>query len=328
MRSEKDSRIEEESLKITKRETKESEVKKRKAKESEAKEREAKEREAKEREAKERETKEREAKEREAKESEVKKREAKGRETKGRGTKRKELQRERAGRAAEGILQLLFPRRCPVCDGIVQPSGEKICLECMCSLRVITPPWCMRCGKKLPEEGEYCADCAEKERSFVRGRALYEYSSVAQSVYRFKYGGRREYAEYFGEEMAEYLGEFIRRVRPDGLVPIPLHESRRRRRGYNQAELLAKAAGARLGLPVYGGLLRRVKKTPPLKELNARERQNNLKKAFNVAQNDVKSKVYILVDDIYTTGSTVEEAAKVLMEAGAAAVYFVALAAV
>lgn len=230
--------------------------------------------------------------------------------------------------AAEKILQLFFPRRCPVCDGIVQPSGEKICLECMSRLRMITPPWCMRCGKKLTEEGEYCKDCAERRRICIRGRALYEYASAAQAIYRFKYGGRREYAEYFGEQLAEYLGEFIEQVKADGLVPIPLHKSRRRRRGYNQAQLLAEALGARMGIPVYPGLLLRVKKTPPLKELNAQERQNNLKKAFNVAQNDVKSKVFILVDDIYTTGSTVEEAARTLMEAGAAGVYFIALAAV
>lgn len=292
--------------------------------------RETKGRETKGRETKGRETKGGETKGRETKGEETKGRETKGRETKRGGTKGREEKggRGAAGRAAGAFLQLLFPLRCPVCDGIVQPQGEKICLECMRSLRMITPPWCMRCGKKLQEEGEYCADCAERGRAFVRGRALYEYASAAQAIYRFKYGGRREYAEYFGEQLAEYLGEFIVGVRPDGLVPIPLHGSRRRRRGYNQAELLARALGARMGLPVYAGLLRRVKKTPPLKELKAGERQNNLKKAFNVAQNDVKSKVFILIDDIYTTGSTVEEAARTLVEAGAAAVYFVALAAV
>lgn len=230
-------------------------------------------------------------------------------------------------RIGKGVLQLLFPLRCPVCDGIVQPAGEKICLRCMDKLRLITPPWCMRCGKKLQEEGEYCAECAGKEHTYIRGRALYEYTSAAQSVYRFKYGGRQEYADWFGEQIAEYLGGFIEKIKPDGLVPIPLHKSRRRRRGYNQAELLAKAVGSRLNLPVYDKLLVRVKNTVPLKQLNAAERENNLKKAFNVTQNDVKLKVLIIIDDIYTTGSTIEEAARVLKAAGAEKIYFVTLAA-
>lgn len=226
----------------------------------------------------------------------------------------------------ECLLQLLFPRRCPVCDGIVPQAGEKICLGCLGKLKLLTPPWCMKCGKKLSKEGEYCADCARKEHFFLRGRGLYEYESVALSIYRFKYGGRREYADYFGEQMAEYLGNFIRSVEPDALIPIPLHRKRRAARGYNQAELLARALGSRLGIPVYGDFLVRVKNTAPLKYENPEERQNNLKKAFNIQENDVKLKKVIVVDDIYTTGSTMDEAARVLKGAGVQEVYFVTLA--
>lgn len=223
-------------------------------------------------------------------------------------------------------VQLLFPLHCPVCDEIVTPAGEKICLSCMDKLRLLTPPWCMKCGKKLAEEGEYCADCQRKERWFVRGRALYEYESAAPAVYRFKYGGRREYADFFGEQAAEYLGGFVRGVRPDALIPIPLHSRRRTERGYNQAQLLAEAVGGRLGLPVCSNFLVREKNTSPLKYQNPQERQNNLKKAFNIAQNDVKLKTIILIDDIYTTGSTMNEAAKTLREAGVNEVYFITLA--
>ena len=106
-------------------------------------------------------------------------------------------------RIGQILLQAVFPLRCPVCDKIVQPAGEKICVGCMDKLRIITPPWCMRCGKKLAEEGEYCAECRVKEHSFIRGRALYEYTSASQSIYRFKYGRRQEYADYFGEQMVE-----------------------------------------------------------------------------------------------------------------------------
>ena len=225
-----------------------------------------------------------------------------------------------------GALQLLFPLRCPVCAGIVSPSGEKICLDCLGRLKLLTPPWCMKCGKKLREEEEYCADCRKKDHGYRRGRALYEYESAALSIYRFKYGGRREYAAFFGEQAAEYLGDFVRRIGPDALVPIPLHRKRLAARGYNQAELFARAIGERLGVPVCTGWLVREKNTRPLKYENPQERQNNLKKAFNITQNDVKLEKIVIVDDIYTTGSTMDEVSGVLKAAGVKEIYFIALA--
>lgn len=224
------------------------------------------------------------------------------------------------------VLQLLFPTRCPVCDSIVSPYGAKICLECMGSLRLLTPPWCMKCGKKLETEEEFCKDCRDKVHYFVRGRALYEYRSVSQSVYRMKYGGRQEYADYFGEEMAVYLGSFIRQIQPDGIIPIPLHKKRLNKRGYNQAALLAKSLGAHVNVPVYDKILVRQKNTKPLKLQNPTERQNNLKKAFIIAENDVKLKTILVVDDIYTTGSTIDEVTRVLKQHGVEKIYFVTLA--
>ena len=226
----------------------------------------------------------------------------------------------------ENILQLIFPRRCPVCDDIVRPYGEKICLKCLKKVKLLTPPWCMKCGKKLYQEGEYCADCRKIQHKYIRGRALYEYDSVATSIYRMKYGDRQEYADFFGEEMACYLGSFIRDCTPDALIPIPLHRKRQNKRGYNQAQLLAEALGRCMGVPVRSDLLCRVKNTAPLKRQNPVERQNNLKKAFNIAQNDVKLDTIIIIDDIYTTGCTIDEATEVLMQHGVKRVFYVTLA--
>lgn len=224
------------------------------------------------------------------------------------------------------LAGILYPLHCPVCDGIVAQSGERVCTGCLGGLKLLTPPWCMKCGRKVEEGKEYCADCRACEHVYDRGRALYEYDSAAQSIYRFKYGGRREYAGFYGEQMAEYLGGFLRDVEPDALIPIPLHRRRRAHRGYNQAELLARALGERTDVPVYPRLLTRVRDTVPQKQLNPAERQNNLKRAFNISGNDVKSKVTVVIDDIYTTGTTMDEAARALREAGADRVYFVALA--
>jgi len=229
-------------------------------------------------------------------------------------------------RIKRNLLQLLFPCRCPVCDEIVVPYGERICLGCMDKLQLLTPPWCMKCGKKLESEEEFCRDCKEKQHIYARGRALYEYRSVASSIYWMKYGGRQEYASFFGEEMATYLKDFILQIKPDGILPIPLHKKRLCKRGYNQATLLAKALGESMHIPVYENMLVRTKNTKPLKLQNPIERQNNLKKAFIIGKNDVKLKTILIVDDIYTTGSTINEVARVLRQQGVEEVYFVTLA--
>ncbi len=230
--------------------------------------------------------------------------------------------RKTAGR----VFNLLFPARCPYCDRIVTPVGEKIHAQCMGALKVLAPPYCMKCGRKTAGEHKLCAQCAGSEHFYIRGRCLYEYPAVAQSIYRFKYLGRREYADFYGEQAAEYLGEFIRRVKPDALVPIPIHRRRYAVRGYNQAGVLARRISEYTGIPVAERLLIRRKNTVTLKVLSGPERQKNLKNAFIVRGNSVKLKTIILIDDIYTTGATADEAARTLSEAGIPDVYFVALA--
>ncbi len=185
----------------------------------------------------------------------------------------------------------------------------------------------MKCGKPLLQENEeYCAECRQREHEFIQGKSLYEYESAAASIYRFKYAKRREYAEFFGEELSERFRDIIKEWDADALIPIPIHETRKRKRGYNQAELLAEQLGKRLDIPVESKLLVRCRKTTPQKELNAVQRQNNLKKAFKISKNDVKLSTIIVIDDIYTMGSTVDEATRILKRAGIEKVYVLTLA--
>ena len=223
------------------------------------------------------------------------------------------------------LMQTVFPARCPFCDEIVIPYGEKICSDCIKKIKYVTPPWCMKCGKKMNEEGDLCNECISKEHFFDRGRALYEYDSIVDGIYKFKYAGRKEYARVYGEEMAKYLGEFVKSCNADLIIPIPLHKSRQKKRGYNQASLIARCLSDMVGIPVREDILIRSKNTIPLKKLNRYERQNNLKKAFNIGKNDVKLKTIILIDDIFTTGSTIDEASRVLKSAGADKIYFITL---
>ena len=225
-----------------------------------------------------------------------------------------------------GILDFLYPARCPVCDGVLLQE-EEVCEECLPKLRYVAEPRCCKCGKPLQiGEEEYCHDCMDGRHIYDSGLALYEYDSIKDSLYRFKYKGRCEYAGFYGREMAERLGDRIMKWHPDVLLPVPMYKRKERMRGYNQAGLLAEAVGAALHIPVRRGLMLRQRQTVPMKELDPAGRQINLKNAFNIGQFDVKLKCIIIVDDIYTTGSTMDEMAKVLKTAGVSRVHFLTLA--
>jgi ComF family protein len=148
---------------------------------------------------------------------------------------------------------------------------------------------------------------------------------MKMSIYRFKYMGRSEYAKFYARDIYEKLGAEIRRMNGDAFIPIPIHPSRQRERGYNQAEEVSRELSSLFGIPTYTDIVKRVKKTIPQKELNPIERQNNLKKAFNISSNVVKLNKTILIDDIYTTGSTIDAVAAELKRHGVKEVFFVTL---
>ena len=219
----------------------------------------------------------------------------------------------------------IYPRHCPVCDEALR-GNALICGECANVPRMVARPRCMKCGKHIETNDKLlCGDCKDQKRAFESGVALFEYDSVKDSVNAFKNEGRRDYAEYFGTRMAEELGGIIKGYSPDVLVPVPLHRMKERKRGYNQAELLAKVISKKLGIPVDSTMICRVKSGKEQKKLSDDERQNNLSGAFHMRQNDVKLSV-VLVDDVYTTGSTVDEVARTLLAGGVERVHFVTLA--
>ena len=225
------------------------------------------------------------------------------------------------------ILDLLFPRRCAVCDEIVDRRGEAVCGRCKNKIVYIREPYCMKCGKQLKkEEQEYCADCSRMKHIYIQGTALYDYGSMADSIFRFKYAGRMEYASFYGKELYEKKIHWLMARCVDALVPVPIHPSRKRSRGYNQAELIARKLSELSGIPMRASMIRRVKKTMPLKNLSHSERQNNLKRAFKIDINDVKLNTIVIIDDIYTTGATVDSMAQAFKEKGVKKIYFMALA--
>ncbi|MBQ5673629.1 MAG: ComF family protein [Lachnospiraceae bacterium] len=201
-----------------------------------------------------------------------------------------------------------------------------ICPACKNKLEYVQGAICIKCGKQVSEQEEMCIDCKENTHFFDRGVALYKYPCVRQGIYRMKYKGRKEYLDFYSQEVVERLGEQLRLWNPDAIIGVPLHKARERKRGYNQAEILASQIGDKMGIPFEKKMVLRQKNTLPQKGLDAFQRQNNLKKAFIISQNVVKLNTIVIIDDIYTTGSTMDAVASILKASGVQKVYCLTLA--
>ena len=227
------------------------------------------------------------------------------------------------------LVRMLYPDRCPFCGRILAEEEEEqlACRECMGKLEFIEENYCLKCGKPLlSETREYCAECERREYSFAQARALLPYSDeVRSSLYQFKNGNRRDHAQFYGHQIAERFESWIRRSGAEMIVPVPMYPARKRERGYNQAEVLADVIGRELDLPVEKHLLFKTEDTRQQKSLSAEERRRNLRHAFQAGRG-AKGRRILLVDDIYTTGATLDAAAAALRRAGAASVYAVCAA--
>ncbi len=185
----------------------------------------------------------------------------------------------------------------------------------------------MCCGKPLErEEQEYCRSCSKYLPAFDGGRSVWIHAHpVTSAIYRFKYHNKRYYGKVFGKEMARCYSVFVQQWEIEEIIPIPLHKSRKRFRGFNQTDILADELGRILNIPVNKTRLYRIKKTKPQKELDYGQRIKNMKNAFAVSKHSRVKRRVLLIDDIYTTGSTIHKAAKILKLSGVEKVYFLTI---
>lgn len=234
------------------------------------------------------------------------------------------------------IVSILYPRRCPICGKIVVPRGELACPQCQTLLVPIEEPRCKKCSKPVDsEEIEYCLDCYTKRHHYKKGFALWVYdANMKKSITEFKFHGRQEYSDFYVDELVKKFHKEIQKIAPDVLVPIPIHKSKHTQRGYNQAEILAKGIGEKLNVPVISHLLKRDRRTLPQKQLNDKERLKNLLQAFSFSREELfkfeekynkKVRKVMLVDDIYTTGSTIEACTGILLQNDIEEVYFISI---
>jgi ComF family protein len=227
----------------------------------------------------------------------------------------------RVRREFSGLLDLLLPPACPLCGHEQRRDG--LCPDCLRGFHPIVTPCCPRCFLPYPaEEGtdHLCEACLREEPSFAWAQALGVYEeTLRKAIQHFKYQGAVNLDRPLGLLLAAALEEKAGRFRPDLLIPVPLHQTRLRERTFNQSLLLARVLGKRWHAPVTARFLARIRATPPQQGLKAQIRRHNMKGAFALRGN-VAGKRILLVDDVLTTGATVRECSRVLLEGGAAEV--------
>jgi ComF family protein len=222
----------------------------------------------------------------------------------------------------KALLDFLLPGFCLFCQAPLRPDSESLaCPKCLDEIAMIPRPFCSCCGAPFrgaagPEH--LCQDCLTEPPPFSRARAVAFYDGlVLQAIHRLKYQRQLIYAKFLGQILAAGCGaELVGAA--DLLVPVPLHPRRLRRRGFNQAVLLARTFPE---LPLGLDILVRRRPTLPQLKLSHQERQTNVKGAFAVPDPaTIKDKSILLLDDVYTTGATVKECARALRRAGVARV--------
>ncbi|MDD5033585.1 MAG: ComF family protein [Methylococcaceae bacterium] len=214
-----------------------------------------------------------------------------------------------------GIIQdWIFPPTCLLC-GDAGSAGRDLCIGCANSLPLNLPA-CSRCGRLLPfASAEPCGHCLRHPPAYQRTFALFRYEEpVRHLIHGLKFHARYPCARLLGQLMADALTETA--SKPGCILPVPLHSSRYRERGHNQAIEIARTVSRRLRIPLALDSCIRAQATQPQTELNAEQRLRNMKKAFRIVKTLPSSHLAIL-DDVVTTGATVNELAKALLKAGA-----------
>lgn len=232
------------------------------------------------------------------------------------------------------ILNILLPPRCIKC-GKILAGKNGLCAECFGKIRFISAPLCHRCGRPFLSDNnlkfraiQYCGECLRKKRFlFEMMRSAFIYDDESKNlILDLKFRDKTGYAETLSGLLYS-AGADIWKENPDLIIPVPIHRLRLLQRRYNQSALLADFLAHKTQIPTDCRSLIRCRNTVPQVQLSGKARRNNLKQAFEVMKpQNIKGRKIVLIDDVSTTGSTLNECAKVLHKAGAAKIYALTLA--
>ena len=229
-----------------------------------------------------------------------------------------------AARLVRELALFIYPPTCPGCgQPLHSDRSEPFCPDCLRTLEFISEPYCPVCGvpyaKEIPNS-HLCGDCLSGIHYFDRARSTGSYcGSLREVLHRFKYGGRTFLARPLAQMLISPGKHLARLHKIDHIIPVPLHPKRLRQRGFNQASLLARRLGSELKISVDYASLQRSRWTEPQTGLTRRQRAANVKGAFSLKSDEkVKGKGILVVDDVLTTGETVNQCVRVLKKDGGA----------
>jgi ComF family protein len=231
-------------------------------------------------------------------------------------------------RIGGAVADFVFPRLCGECNQRILEPKRLVCCHCEAAMEPLRLPLCPTCGCEDADAGSMCNDCPEGDVHFEAARAFTGFFGTAETlVEKLKYSGRTEYAPTMARPMARVCFTEYKKVGFNVVAPVPLYSTRERERGFNQAKVLADSLAEQLFLPVNQNLVKRIRPTATQTSLTRKERAKNIKDEFSIpTPDDVAGKTILLVDDVYTTGATLNECAGALKSAGAEAVYCIAFA--
>lgn len=227
------------------------------------------------------------------------------------------------------LLNLFWPLKCSGCGAdLAFDRPLRFCLWCLGQMHWVSEPFCARCGVPLPDGGRHCFPCRKKRPRFALARsALVFEDPVRKAIHRFKYAGKDDLAEDLGTLLFHAWKQLPELRAAEAAVPVPLHSADHRQRGFNQSELLASRLARLSGtLALLPSALRRVRRTPSQTRLDRAERAGNVAGAFSAAPALVRGKTVLVVDDVCTTGATLDACAGALRAAGARKVLALTLA--
>jgi len=230
--------------------------------------------------------------------------------------------------AKRGVLNFLFPPFCPICGRKLKERESLICERCYENIKTITPPFCKRCGAPLKKGEKGCKYCSQENFYFstVRGLGFFT-PPLSEMIHLLKYERKTKIAERLGILMGNLFRLDPALSDTNIILPVRLHASRLRESGYNQSQLLAEEVSEITGKEIMNYVVIRKKPTKSQTTLSHKEREENLKNAFKVVSPEsIFNKTILVVDDVMTTGTTLNELAKILKEEGAKQVYGLVLA--
>lgn len=222
-----------------------------------------------------------------------------------------------------GLSEIIFPSRCISCETLLDHcKNYSFCLNCFSKIKFIKSPICDCCGTPFAGDNcrdHLCGDCILSKPSYSIARSVGYYESpLLDIVHRFKYGKKVSLGKSLGKLMADYEYPGFSISGHTLIIPVPLHSRRLRERGFNQSVILGREISKRFAIPMDFQTLRRHIYTEPQVSLGKKERESNVRGAFSISEPlKIKDKKIILLDDIYTTGSTVKECSELLLKSGA-----------